>query len=900
MQHPLYPSENRFKLKQARRVFARKIEKQPLKIKRYLKLACLLMRCVARTKGNLMPNVITQLKRLFRNRRRKEASGHDLLKVHYYNFKSLLSLNERALLDMSHLEQKLRQNQAFGMPFVRSRVTSLSVQVYHIIETLNRVSDGRHSDLFVIFDRLQRDISFALEDRPRRQGGPLIIPIENLSKKDADRVGPKMAVLGEIKNSLYPLVPEGFAITVEAARKFMAQGGLTAKINSLYQDCDTDDVSELQDSCQRIRALICETPVPSELEAVIRDACARLAQKHPGDVRLAVRSSALGEDTPEHSFAGLYDTELEVFPPDILDAYKRILASKYSARAIKYRENHGLRDEGILMGVGCLVMVPATAGGVMTSRDPGETGTDRIIIDAAAGIGKAVVEGSVSPEHLLLEKAASSQWCIRQRQHSPDSTGVGSLLTEDAISKLAELARRFEEHFKSPQDIEWAINPAGELFVLQSRPLHAFSDHAEPKADRERQQPGVLPLLREGLTACSGAGCGVARIVKDRGDMQNFFNGDVLVVEHALPRWAELLNKASAIVADAGGVVGHLATVAREFAVPAIVNTRIATKAITDGSIITVDADNHAVYPGKIDILLEQRKNTGSRQFCDTPVYSTLKRIMEKISPLNLLDPNDAGFRGANCQTYHDIIRFCHETVIAELFAFNSLHRTTRHAGKQLMTDHMPVRLWVMRLDDSPSTSTAGKFVRLEEIDSRPFSAFWDGVVAVPWEGPPAPDAKGFLTIMAESTMNTDLEAAAPSRMTGGNRALVTQNFCSVSLRWGYHLSATQAFWGASSRENHLRFSFQGGAADRTRRDLRVRLIATVLERYGFQVRAVEDHITAQLDGYEGDEFGKRIKLLGYINIHACQVDMIMGNANRTRQYREKMLKDIEKKIFGH
>ncbi|MFO7708853.1 MAG: PEP/pyruvate-binding domain-containing protein [Desulfobacterales bacterium] len=846
-----------------------------------------------------MPNVVTHLKGIFR-RQCKETTASDLLKVQYYNFKSLLSLNERALLDMSDLEQKLRQNQAFGMPFVRSRVTSLSVQVYHIIETLNRVSDGRHSDLFVIFDRLKRDINFALEDRTQRPEGPLIVPLENLSKKDADLVGPKMAVMGEIKNSLYPLVPEGFAITSGAARMFMGRAGLTTKINSLFQSCDTEDVSDLQESCERIRALICEAPFPPELEAAIRGACARLARNHPGDLRLAVRSSALGEDTLEHSFAGLYDTELGVFPPDILDAYKRVLASKYSARAITYRENHGLRDEGILMGVGCMVMVPAAAGGVVTSRDPRSIKAERIVIDAAAGLGTAVVEGSVFPEHLLLEKTAGNQWCIRQRQRSPDSTVAGSLLTEDVISKLADLARRFEDHFKSPQDIEWAIDPAGGLFILQSRPLHASTDHAEPETDRERRLPGVPPLLRQGLTACSGTAWGVARIVKEQGDMQNFFKGDVLVVEHALPRWAVLLKKASAIVADTGGVVGHLATVAREFAVPAIVNTRIATRVIKDGGIITVDADDHTVYPGKIDILLEKRKDTGSRPFCGTPVYSILKRIMEKISPLNLLDPNDAGFRGANCQTYHDIIRFSHETAIAELFAFNSRHSTPRHAGKQLMTDNMPVRLWVMGLDDSLLRSAAGKCVRLDEIDSRPFLAFWEGVVAVPWQGPPAPDAKGFMTIMAESTMNPDLEASAPSRMVGGNRALVTQNFCNVSLRWGYHLSATQAFWGVSSRENHLRFSFQGGAADLTRRDLRVRLIATVLERYGFQVRAVEDHITAQLDGYEGDEFGKRIKLLGYINIHACQIDMIMGNANRTRQYREKMLQDIEKKIFGH
>ncbi|RPJ76038.1 MAG: hypothetical protein EHM15_02630 [Desulfobacteraceae bacterium] len=151
---------------------------------------------------------------------------------------------------------------------------------------------------------------------------------------------------------------------------------------------------------------------------------------------------------------------------------------------------------------------------------------------------------------------------------------------------------------------------------------------------------------------------------------------------------------------------------------------------------------------------------------------------------------------------------------------------------------------------------------------------------------------------MAESTMNPELEAGAAPRMAGGNFACVTRQFCSISLRWGYHLSLTQAFWGVSSRENYARFSFQGGAADRTRRDMRLQLIASLLEAYGFQVRVVEDHLTAQLEGYEGEAFGQRIQLLGYVNIHACQIDMIMGNPARIRHYREKMHKDAETMIF--
>ncbi len=846
-----------------------------------------------------MTHWINRLKDLFHHRQQADTAARDLLKVRYFNFKSLLDLNERTLLDMSDLEQKLSNGRSFGMPFVRSRVTSMSVQVYQIIETLNRMSAGRHGDLFQIFDALQADINRLLEAIPDRAEGPLVVSMQQVSKKDAGLVGPKMAVLGEIKQHIHPLVPDGFVITTVAARLFMAQEGLSSRIHQMYQSTDPDDVGEVQETSRRIRRLIAETPLPPELEAAIRDACDRGCHPSSGAGLWAVRSSALGEDTPEHSFAGLYDTELNVHAADLPQAYRRILASKYTARAITYREKHGLLDEQIHMGVGCLGMVPAAAGGVVYSRDPGDVAAERLIINAAAGTGRAVVAGRVSPEHLGVERGPTGRWIISRHTGRGEAGGEGIPLTRDASLKLVELARRLEGYFQSPQDIEWAMTEAGEIYLLQSRPLKGLPATGPVTEDAGHRQADLPPLLTGGLTASPGVGWGVARLVKNRTDMEKFGDGDVLVVEHALPRWTVLLKKAAAIVADAGGVAGHLATVAREFAIPTIVDVRMGTRLIPDGGIITVDADHRAVYPGKVTMLLEHRSDSRPPEFSSSPVYQSLKRIMEKISPLGLLDPTDAQFQSRNCKTYHDLIRFCHETAIAELFAFGARHGLTGHTGKKLVADNSPVRLWVMRLDDEPPSSVRQKTVRLEEVDSLPFSAFWQGVTAVPWDGPPAPDAKGLFSVMAESTMNPELEAGAAPRMAGGNYAFVTRQFCSISLRWGYHLSLTQAFWGASSRENYARFSFQGGAADRSRRDRRLELIASLLDAYGFQVRVVEDHLTAHLEGYEGEAFSQRIQLLGYVNIHACQVDMIMGNPTRIRHYREKMLTNIETSIFG-
>jgi pyruvate, water dikinase len=845
-----------------------------------------------------MTHWIHRLRALLRHRRPADTAARDKLKAQYYNFKSLLTLNERALSDMSDLQQKLSNGRSFGMPFVRSRATSMSVLVYQIIETLNRMSDGRHRDLLGIFDALQADIHRLLEDSGERAEGPLVVSMEQVSKKDAGLVGPKMAVLGEITQHIHPLVPDGFVITTVAARVFMSHEGLCGRINQLHQAMDPENMADVHETSDRIRRLIAEAPLPQGVETAIRDACARVRLPRSRAGLLAVRSSALGEDTQEHSFAGLYDTELNVTAADVPQVYRRILASKYSARAMVYREKHGLRDDQIHMGVGCLSMVPAAGGGVMYSRDPRDVTVDRLIINAAAGSGSAVVDGRVSPEHVEVEKSLNGRWVLARPAGAQQIEGGSAFLTREVILKLAKLARRLENHFHSPQDIEWAVTAAGEIYLLQSRPLKGLPDTGSAGRAPERRQPDRPSVLQGGQTASRGVGWGIARLVRNRGDMESFRDGDVLVVEHALPRWTPLLKKAAAVVADTGGIVGHLATVAREFAVPMLVDVRTATRLIPVGGVITVDADQQTVYAGKVEALLETRMSARPPEFCASPVYHTLKRVMEKIAPLNLLDPTDGGFQSKRCETYHDIVRFCHEKAIEELFAFGSRRSSTRNAGKKLVAAEMPVGLWILRLDDEPLSSARQKTVCLEEVDSLPFSAFWNGVTAVPWDGPPAPDAKGLLSVMAESTMNPELEAGAAPRLAGGNVAFVTRQFCSISLRWGYHLSLTQAFWGASSRENYARFSFQGGAADRSRRDLRIKLIASLLEAYGFQVREIEDHLTARLEGCDGEAFGRRIQLLGYVNIHACQIDMIMGNPARIRRCREKMHQDAETIIF--
>jgi pyruvate, water dikinase len=846
-------------------------------------------------------NLIQRLRCLWgrRNRKSDDMAVKELFKVQYWHFKSLLKLNERALLILSLMEQALQQSRPLGTPFIRGHITSLSIQVYKIIQELNQLADHSYPTLFEAFERIQKTLQAVLSAPPKEHTGPFIRFIDSLSKDDAESAGRKMAVLGEIRNRVYPRVPDGFVMTVRADHRFTAHNRLDQEINQIFQSCDPDDLSQIFDVSGKIRQLIVDAPLPQEVTEALEEGCRQLALKHGREVLLAVRSSAIGEDEPGNSFAGLYITELNVPLEDVPKAYKEVVAGKYTARAMVYRQLHGLRDDDVWMPVGCLPMVESLAGGVVYSRDPTELEADKLIVNAAAGLAKPVVDGSVSPLQFLLEPAHDQKWTVHRPEFPKQSatSDMALALTDGMLEALAILARRLETYFGSPQDVEWALDANRQIIILQARPLQCYDAPREPKDHHQLSAATPQPLVHGGVTAGPGAGCGTARIVKGRKDMLNFQPGDVLVVEQALPIWLVLLKHAAAVVADTGGMVGHFATVAREFGVPALLNTHVATRIIGDGQIITVDADRRNVFPGKVEYLLQKAKTSLKINDGENSSRQILKKVLQEVAPLHLTSPYEIDFIPEKCLTYHDIVRFCHEKAISELFSFGARHGCLERIGKRLLTD-IPMQLWIISLDDEGERERSESMIRLENMNSPPFSAIWKGLTAVPWGGPPAPDMKGFLSVMAGSTMNPALGPSSPSPFSAGNCAIVSRNFCNLSLRWGYHFSIIQTFWGKQSRENYSRFQFQGGAADAERRHRRMALLQEILENYGFHVQVTYDNMIAQLEGCEEDFLEKRLRLLGYICLHAGQIDMIMGSPLRAQAHRLKMIRDIEDRVM--
>ena len=860
-----------------------------------------------------MANLIQRLKSLFAGKEPEPALSMEELraafKARYHAFKLLLAANNTALQLMTDMEAALRSRHSFGMTFIRSHATATCVNVFNIIKYLNELTGNRYRALETVFTAVERQINVILTQRQTPTIAALVLPLKEVRQEMADGVGSKMANLGEITGELPEIsVPPGFAITAAAYERFLAHNQLTDEINRRLQSMEEVEISDLYRRSSEIQTLIMGADLPPELAEAISQAYADLARDAGGAVKVALRSSAIGEDAADTSFAGQYHSELNVSAANLHAVYKEVLASKYALTAVSYRLHKGLRDEDVAMCVGCMAMVDSVSGGVMYSRDPTDFRREAIFINAVHGLAKSVVDGTVTPDLVVISRGepltilqreirdkGQKAVCLPEEgvRMQADAQGTEAALTDDQALELARLALLLESHFKGPQDIEWCIDAAGRIFILQSRPLKQMAAPRSASASAELAAGDYPVLFQGGELASSGVAAGPVHVVANNLDLLQFPTGAVLVTAFPHPGWAPLLSRAAALVTDRGGITGHLANVAREFGIPALFNTGEATSRLTPGQMVTVDADGLAVYAGRVEELLAL---AGPKEglMAGTPVGETLKEVMTLITPLNLTNPEAPDFSPKGCRTLHDITRFAHEVSVKEMFAFDKKQAFSRYFIKKLVT---PVALewWVLNLEDGFKQEVAEPKVELSNIASAPMLALWEGIIATPWEGPPPVDTMGFMSIVMGAATDPNLATAGGTMFGNTNYFMIARDFCNLTSRLGFHFSTVEALVGDQAFENYIRFAFKGGAADYPRRIRRTKFVGEILERYHFKVDVKEDALFARLEAETKDYMLSRLRILGYLTIHTRQLDMIMLNEADVQYYAEKFIQDLEK-----
>jgi len=720
------------------------------------------------------------------------------------------------------------------------------------------------------------------------------VPYSRVTRDMMDWVGGKNANLGEMKNRAHLPVPEGFAITTRAFELFLSENDLVDRIAMKKMSLDPNDAESLNAVSEEIQRLMITSPVPEPLGRAILSAYDAMSASVRGDgssppPRISMRSSALGEDS-DLSFAGQYLSVLNVPRELILKNYTFIIASLFTPRAMSYRIMKGIPDEHVAMSVACIRMVDSVASGVIYTRHPFDPRDNNVIISAVWGLGPYAVDGAVTPDKYEVGKASGLPILVKEISSKPVklvsnpeggltevTVGEGdkefACLSDRQIQDLAAYAITLEKHYGGPQDIEWALDNKGDFFILQTRPLCGRQEN-QPLGIAIPEARNYPVLIEGGAAAFPGIGGGKAFHVSSDEDLVNFPDGAVLIATQPSPKFMLVMRKASAIVTDFGSITGHMASLAREFAVPALLDTRTATSTIPNGAEITVDAHCRRIYDGIVPELTALQTSRQPRMK-GTPVYETLSRIAEVITPLRMLDPKSPEFAASNCRSLHDLMRFIHELSYSEMFRISDL--VSEHEGFALKLI-APIPLDLHVIDLGGGIAEGGKksrSVRHEAIVSVPFRALLNGMLHedLLHFRPRPVEFSGFLSVLSEQMFQDHLGS---ERFGNRSYAIISDKYLNFSSRVGYHYGVLDTYCGYTLSKNYIAFSFKGGAADDIRRNRRARSIALILESLGMSVEVTGDRVSARVQKLESQILVEKLDMIGRLLQFTRQLDMLM------------------------
>ena len=511
---------------------------------------------------------------------------------------------------------------------------------------------------------------------------------------DVGTIGGKGASLGEMYSSLTEKgipIPNGFTVTVDAYAEFVdseidstrwsgiseAEGlpglrdsvmkarTLRGAIHACFEGAKTSDHLEMHSRTSLARSLILNSVVPSDVEEQIESGYLLLCDEYGPGVDVAVRSSATVEDSVDASFAGQYDSYLNITGPrSVIFNWKRCVASLFTERAVTYQIDRGMNPLEASLAVVVMKMVRSdlSSSGVMFTLDPDSGHSGVIHISSSFGLGELLVQGSISPDGFLVWKKGLEQGlpAIVQRHlggkeekmiYSEDSeTKTVDVSLEDKLSfslkrtevlELAKMALIIEQHYDRPMDIEWAKDGlSGEIFIVQARPETVHAKEKSTVLIRYHMSPKLVKLLRSnGSVLATGQavgkriGSGKVRqyqdyeaVISSKRNLRDrlatgteleslewedrvFEEGDVLVTDMTTPDWEPMMKQASLIITRKGGRTSHAAIIAREFGIPAIVGATDVMQILEDGMVVTgscAEGDDGLIFKGEQPFEIEE------------------------------------------------------------------------------------------------------------------------------------------------------------------------------------------------------------------------------------------------------------------------------------------------------
>ncbi len=829
------------------------------------------------------------------------------IKAKFEQFKKVLRSNQAALEIIADMGEKLSGDYIFDRRYIEESYEKLSQAVLRSVHALNALCDNRYKDLYEVYDRVTSHLLEILKQREDRNGPPVIL-LRQITRVHSAIVGGKARHLAKIIRDLELPVPDGFVITTRAYHDVIAYSGLANMIDRLEGLIASPVVNhdEIETLRRQVREKIVRIEPPPRLLDDIAAALSQMELDRIGRPYLAVRSSAQEEDM-DFSFAGQFDTVLNVraTAQDIFLAYRKVMASLFGKHVIEYRRTV-LEGEGQMsIAALCQVMIDARSSGVLYTVDPLDSLSEDMVIVGNWGQGEAVVDGKMPTDTFRVSKKGGLKIVEREigkkkealylsraggleKKEVPLSLQEQPCLKDEEVLALAGMGIRLENYFNRPQDVEWAVDTNDNLLILQSRELLVKQDEYIERALLDLEDKYEVISSGEGLTAQQGIGYGPVKIVRTLKDLDNIPEGAVLVSPRDMSNFVQVMKKVSAIVTEVGTPVSHMATICRELGVPCLVNVKGILDKVHDGMEVTVDAEDQKIYKGKVRELLVYRNSRAINVF-ESRDFRLLRRLLNAVAPLNLVDPLIEEFRMENCETYHDILRFIHEKAVQELI---ELGKDEKQLIKGNITKRLdlpiPAGILCIDLGGGISDDAPEDHCELQHIRSIPFKALLEGMTAPGVWHTTVMDVS--FRDMVTSMINAPTDAL-DGQYSGHNIAIITREYVNLSLRFGYHFNIVDAYCSDFPRDNHIYFRFLGGATDITKRSRRAKLISEILKAYDLNVKTKGDVVTARMGNMQRKDMEYILGILGRLIGFTRQLDVHMESDAQIKRYLEAFLR---------
>lgn len=804
------------------------------------------------------------------NRVQKTDAVSYPVRFRYETLRSLLKSNVHALKILGDLGADLNHARYFD-PRIKRPVQRLIHGSFLMAQELNLLTGNRHEDLFEVIGQIRNETERIFDTLPVISGDALSVFLDTEEALDHSQVGNKASMLARINRHLPQTVPPGFVITARAYQLFLDTNDLSDRIRLLIHQLDMrKDQETFKARTRTIREWIMQARIPEEILTALQSS----SLAFPGENRhWAVRASAVDEDF-SHSFASQYESVTQVAMADLGEAYRRVIASRFSNQAVYYRIHSGFREVRTPMAVLFMPMIDMAYQGTLHTRD---------INRPQENIMSLHVKDMDDPTRVDIYHVmggTARRWIEKPGQQDASVDAGPPTLSEQSLCDIAALGQEARERIGDELHIEWSLNKNGELSILQAERLELV----KPEVMKRTKHDSKI-LAMGGISIFPGRAEGNALYLKSPDHFTPAHKGSIVIVDDALPGFGPILTDIAALLVIGGHPTDALAKLAREYSVPAIFQLGPVARRLVGKRRISVNTLKRTVYEGSrwrgIRERVLARMAQSNRVKGPSPLYDCILR-------LNLNDPDSSSFKARSCASVQDTVLFMHEMSVRSMFGFGDQQAGIFSSGSSKLNTSLPLKCQVIDIDHS--SSVPKKSLRPEDIQCLPFNALWKGISddKLVWTQYWKHEMVGLHQDLKEAVLESN---KGPRRISDMNYVIVSKDYVNFNARLFHHYIMVDSYVGPGTENNYIHFRFRASGGIEKNRSRCASFIETVLGRSGFGMDRKGDIVTAWMKCYARKESEKVLENLGRLMVCVRELDAILKNDADITRYADHFLK---------